>query len=556
MERRTLLAVVLAALVMVGYQFIFGPQTRPTVDTATTGVESPVSDVAERTESPIPGSGDDAGITQDRESADTAAMPGVAFIDAGDSGVPIEVDTPLYLALLSPRGGALTKWELSRYTDKSDEPAELVSSAADGLLEFRVVEDEGVVDISRATFQSKVTTGPDGERVQLTARANNGLQCDLIYSFSESEYLTNLDILIDGASNRRGDGELQIIFPHTLPKLEKLEKFDDAAMASVVSIGGKKIREGARRKKDGWSKTEAGTIDWMAIRSKYFISALIPDGAVTGEVRFSKAAEDDIKTELSLPLATTGPTRYSFRLYSGPMELERLTALGSGLDRAVDLGWTWIRPFSRLLLRILNWLHEVIPNYGVAVLILSAAAKLAFYPLTRTSLKSMRRLQALKPEMDRINEQYKDDAQKKQQAIFDLYKENKVNPAGGCLPMLVQMPVFVALYQVLSNAIELRKEPFVLWIDDLSAPDAIGSIAGFPIHVLPVLMGITMFVQQKMTPTDPRQAALMYMMPVMMLFFFYSLPSGLVLYWTVSNLLQIGQQAMMNKEAMTQKAAA
>ncbi|MEZ4647220.1 MAG: membrane protein insertase YidC [Candidatus Eisenbacteria bacterium] len=555
MERRTLLAVVLAALVMVGYQFVFGPRSRPAVDSATTEVESSVADVADRTET-APGSGADAGFSDGRSLDDVSSMPGVSFIDAGDSGVPIEIETPLYFALLSPRGGTLTKWELDRYTDKSDEPAELVSSAAEGLIEFRIVEDEGVVDLSRATFQSKVTSGPEGKRVQLTARANSGLQCDLIYSFSDTEYLTNLDILVDGASNRRGDGELQIIFPHTLPKLEKLEKFDDAAMASVASIGGKKVREGAKRKKDGWSRTEAGSIDWIGVRSKYFLSALVPDGAIVGEVKFSKGGEDDLRTQLSVPLSTTGSTRYAFRLYSGPMELERLTALGSGLDRAMDLGWTWIRPFSRLLLRILNWLYHVIPNYGVAVLILSVASKLVFYPLTRKSLQSMRGLQALKPEMDRINEQYKDDAQKKQQAIFDLYKEHKVNPAGGCLPMLVQMPVFVALYQVLSNAIELRKEPFVLWIDDLSAPDYIGSVFGFPIHVLPVLMGITMFLQQKMTPTDPRQAALMYMMPVMMLFFFYSLPSGLVLYWTVSNLLQIGQQAMINKEAKTQKAAA
>jgi YidC/Oxa1 family membrane protein insertase len=197
---------------------------------------------------------------------------------------------------------------------------------------------------------------------------------------------------------------------------------------------------------------------------------------------------------------------------------------------------------------VLNWLFAAIRNYGIAIVVLATLVRVLLHPLNMMSMKSMRAMQKLQPEMERVREKYKNDPQAMNTAVMALYKEHKVNPAGGCLPMLVQMPLFVALYQVLFNAIELRQAPFVLWMNDLSAPDLLFSVGGFPVRLLPVLMAGSSFLQMKMTPTDPRQASTMYMMNVVMLVFFYNLPSGLVLYWTVMNLLTALQQWMVLRQ--------
>lgn len=552
MDRRTLLAVILAALVMIGYQIFFGQRQAPEGESSAetnVGIES--------------GEAGTEGASVEEWAADRGAResfpgsPNQAFLRPAGAAFPVEIETPLYISRIVPQGATLDRWVLRSYTAADERPAELVNASSLGLIQFRVLHDRGVLDLSDALFETRETTGPAGRRVELVAATEDGVRCEITYTFSEAEYVANLDIRIDGFANSRGDGQLQVVLPQGLPNLERVPKVDETARGAIASLGGKTIKETTAKQKVGWSREESGSVEWIATRSKYFIVALVPATSVAGDVRFDQPeGGTGLRTALHLPLPAAGTAQHSFRLYAGPTELDQLTAIGGGLDRALDLGWTWIRPFSRLLLTILNWFHALIPNYGVAVLLLSIVTKLVFYPLTKKSLESMKQLQGLKPEMDRISEQFKDDPQRKQQAIFDLYKTKKVNPASGCLPMLVQMPVFVALYQVLSNAIELRKEPFLLWIDDLSAPDAIGSLLGFPIHVLPLLMAGTMFIQQKMTPTDPRQAALLYIMPVMMLFFFYTLPSGLVLYWTVSNVLQIGQQAMVNKETRTHQAAA
>jgi YidC/Oxa1 family membrane protein insertase len=298
-------------------------------------------------------------------------------------------------------------------------------------------------------------------------------------------------------------------------------------------------------------------IRWVGVRSKYFLLALVPKVAPDGVALMSRArGEEAIASGLRVPLGLDGPTVYEFELYAGPMQYHLLEQLRAELERAMDLGWKIVVPFTRLLLVFFQAVHRAVPNYGLVIIILSAVVKLVFYPLTRKSMESMRQMQLLKPEMDRLNEKYKDDPQRKNQAVLELYRKHKVNPLGGCLPVLVQMPVFVALYSALNTAIELRKAPFTLWIHDLSAPDRIGSIVGMPIHVLPLIMAGTMIWQQKLTPTDPRQAAMAYMMPVIMTVFFYAMPSGLVLYWTVTNLMAVAQQIWMNRTIRQQSAAA
>ena len=262
----------------------------------------------------------------------------------------------------------------------------------------------------------------------------------------------------------------------------------------------------------------------------------------------AKREQDVAINSLVMAVPSSERPSHRFTVYVGPCEYFRLAALHHQLERAVDMGWSWVLPFSKLLLQLLNWLFGIFKNYGVAIIALATLVRLVLHPLNMVSMKSMRAMQRLQPEMDRIKTKYKNDPQAMNAAVMALYKDHKVNPAGGCLPMLLQMPLFLALYQVLLYAIELRQAPFIGWIHDLSAPDVLFTVSGFPIRLLPILMAGSGFLSQLVTPTNPQQAPTMYMMNAIMLVFFYNLPSGLVLYWTVMNLLTALQQWLVLRQ--------
>ncbi|MGH7682323.1 MAG: membrane protein insertase YidC, partial [Candidatus Eiseniibacteriota bacterium] len=218
----------------------------------------------------------------------------------------------------------------------------------------------------------------------------------------------------------------------------------------------------------------------------------------------------------------------------------------SELDRLANLGWRWVTGLSAFLLATLNFIYRHIPNYGIAIIVISAATKLVFYPLTQTSLRSMKLMHHLQPQVKAIQDRHKNDPAKMNQAMMDLYKENKVNPLSGCLPTLLQIPVFVALYNVLLNSIELRGAGFLGYVQNLAAPDVLFHVAGFPVHIFPVLMTGSTYLMQSQTPVAPQQKQMMMLMPVMMLIFMYSFPSGVVLYWIVNNVLSAAQQYLVN----------
>jgi YidC/Oxa1 family membrane protein insertase len=300
-------------------------------------------------------------------------------------------------------------------------------------------------------------------------------------------------------------------------------------------------------------------IDFVALSVPYFLGAIAPDQeydssgpkpAIRGENK-NGAMLATLVSPLT-KLDTGSEKSWDFMVYYGPRDLKVLEPLGHGLAAAVDFGWFDV--IAKPMLIALNFFYDLIPNYGIAIIIVTILIKLLFWPLTRKSYKSMKEMQKLQPQVAKVREKYKDDKQRQQQEIMQLYKTYKVNPMGGCLPMVVQIPVFIAFYKVLGSAIELRHAPFMLWINDLSAPDRLFPQLGIPwvegIPVLTLLMGASMFIQQKMTPTtgDPTQAKMMMLMPVVFTFMFISFPSGLVLYWLVNNLLSIGQQTFVNKK--------
>jgi YidC/Oxa1 family membrane protein insertase len=288
-------------------------------------------------------------------------------------------------------------------------------------------------------------------------------------------------------------------------------------------------------------KEFAGTVQWAALQNKYYAIAIIPRSESVTTVWHQGSTPERYAIGLGWPL-TEPETVARFTIYTGPKELERLAALngnGKSLAELVYYNYGWVRILRPdvWLLRPLQWLYGVTHNYGIAIIVITVVIKLIFYPLTVKSFRSMQAMQQLQPQMKRLQDMYKNDRQKLNEEMMKLYREQKVNPLGGCLPMVVQIPVFIALYQVLYTSIELRHAGFIWWIKDLSAPD----------YPMALVMGASMVIQQWMTPTtgDPRQAKMMLFMPVIFTFMFLDFPVGLVIYWLVNNILTIAQQYVM-----------
>jgi YidC/Oxa1 family membrane protein insertase len=277
-----------------------------------------------------------------------------------------------------------------------------------------------------------------------------------------------------------------------------------------------------------------GNINWIAQEDLYFTAALIPQTAIEGVKFWNEAGSPEIALSLK-------PGKHTFLFYAGPKEYDRLKQLNAKLEHIIDFGWFSI--IAMPLFWVLKFFYKYLGNYGWSIVILTILVRVPFIPILNKSQQSMKKMQKIQPLMAELKEKYKNDPQKLQKETMALYKKYKVNPVGGCLPMLLQIPVFIALYNVLLQAIELRGAPFMLWITDLSVKD--------PYYVLPVVMGLTMVIQQKMTPSamDPKQAKMMMLMPVIFTFMFLTFPSGLVIYWLVNNVLGIIQQYYVNKKA-------
>jgi YidC/Oxa1 family membrane protein insertase len=275
---------------------------------------------------------------------------------------------------------------------------------------------------------------------------------------------------------------------------------------------------------------------WAGFSSRYFVSLVVSENG------FEKVTSGPV---WGVPAVTVEEQleggSASFKILLGPKDPEMLRAAGDHLDRAIDFGWFWFIAIP--LLHLLRFFDAILGNYGVAIILLTVLVKAATIPLTRAQYRSMQKMQQIQPHLEKLRERYKDDASGMQREMMDLYKRHGVNPFSGCVPMVLQIPIFVGLYNALLNAIELRHAPFVGWITDLSAPDRL-VIAGIGIPVLVIVMGASMLAQQWMTPMqgDPTQRRMMMFMPVVFTAMFLNFPSGLVLYWLVNNVISIGQQ--------------
>lgn len=501
---------------------------------------------------PVATEAQDASIPQAAKT-DLPVTPGQTDLpqDTGfklEKGQRISIETDLYRGEIDTVGGDLRKLVLTQHlADNSDDNFVLLDDAAAPLL---YVAQTGLIGgdlpTHRSVFTStadsyKMTEGSDRLEVRLTWTNEAGLQVDKVYTFNRDSYAIDVDYQItnNSASALTPSVYYQILHDNQsnqgsfmMPTFTGGAYFTDADKFKKISFSDMAKSNLSKNTKDGW----------VGLVQHYFVSAWVPKEGVSREF-YTKQLSGNVFSIGSVSalgeIAPGASAGMSAKFYSGPQTQSQLKAVAPGLEYTVDYGWLTI--IAAPLFWVLSSIHKLVNNWGVAIILLTVLIKLAFYPLSAASYRSMAHLRELTPRLQSMKEKFGDDRQKMQQAMMELYKTEKINPLGGCLPILVQIPVFIALYWVLLGSVEMRHAPFMLWIQDLSAID--------PYYVLPILMGLTMIIQTKLNPkpTDPIQAKVMMIMPVVFSVFFFFFPAGLVLYWLVNNILSIAQQWHINR---------
>ncbi|HYD50784.1 MAG TPA: membrane protein insertase YidC [Terriglobales bacterium] len=557
MERRALIAVAISLFILIIYQAVLLPLFYPGIN-----------QIAE----PIPESmpaGEPARAGGEPPPADAVPAPPPEVAAAPARQVVVETDQ--FIATLSSRGGRLESFALKKdrtTVDPDSPPQDLIVAGPNGekpvAVELRALEDSGdgqrrlaaVSDVNaayavRASSDRLTVAGEQSVDVELEWASPAGT-IRKIYTFRGDR--ADFSLAVRGENLDPRYREIGVSYlTGTMAGREKL--FDRVAYLrerKLVEhyVDASELTEGEIVSGDpGWT--------WSGVGGTYFLAAMIPIEA--GKPRlFLKQRDKLLEQKILFPISGTSFDQ-QVSVYIGSKRVETLQTVGHNLNLAVDMGW--FSMIAELLLWLLRQSHKLTGNYGVDIILLTVLTKIAFLPLTRKSFESMRAMQKLQPQMTAIRERLKDKPDEMNKEVMELYRRHGVNPLGGCLPMLVQIPVFIGLYQALLNAVELRHAPFMLWIDDLSAPDRLGTLAipfidppGIP--VLTVVMGATMFAQQWMTPStgDPTQRQMMMIMPLLFTFMFVSFPAGLVLYWTVNNILTVAQQYYISHRA--EKAAA
>ncbi len=544
MEKRVIIFLILSLLIVLGWNFLAGkmgwlPEPPPE---DIQEVSKPAEREAKPSQPTQPRAVGEPALAKQEPTSEVDApsdAPMTAALPAGEEFIVVTTD--LYTARFSNRGAVIHGWELAAYTSPTPEgpvPVELMHKEGRFLKPLAIkVADEGVTDMLRdglyrvsRDFERLDERHPVGHLSFEYQDAGSGLRVVKELTFHYGSYVVDVKVRAEGFPEdwgvnlgtnfgivEWGEGFIGIMGPAFLIE-EQVEKEvpDDRLVRS-------------------------GPVRWLALQDKYFISALIPEDARA--VGVTKEGDNLVSTYVQFPAVESA----TMRLYAGPKAYDRLKALGIRLEDTIDFGWfiygSWdiVRWIAKPLFQVLRFFHEYTQNYGWSIILLTVCIKLLFVPLQYKSYKSMKDMQVVQPKMQELQKKYKDDREKLNRELLKLYKDHRVNPLGGCLPMLMQMPVFIALFNILYMTIELRQAPFILWITDLSVPD--------PFYVLPILMGASMVLQQKIMPTamDPTQAKMMLMLPVFLTFIFLNFAAGLVLYWFTNNVLTIAQQFITDR---------
>lgn len=526
MEKRVFIAIILSAAVMYGYSFLVPPPVRKAP--APVATQGQVSSSSQGAVTVLPA---------------TPTKP-VAYPVAQGGGVvkDVVVDTDRFEAVFSTQGGALRKVLLKGYRESvaKDSPLiALLNEVQPNHFAFQTT-GKGIVVPPGAIFTASAprlsVMGKGSGSLDFTWMSPTGTTLVKRYTFSGDSFSVGLEERV--TSPTPVAGSLQLLIPNRIPAGAKDSRFDIHGTETFTGNAVKSETPKNLAKKPAHFDAD---VLWTGYGDKYFFMALLASKGSIASVDLSESDGFLLQT-VSTPtfnLPPGGTVVIHHRIFLGPKDLDILKAQGSKLEDVINFGW--FSAIAKPLLYVLKFFHRYIGNYGVAIIILTVILKILFYPLTYKSYRSMKEMQKLQPKMAELKEKYKNDRDALNKAIMELYQTHKVNPLGGCLPMVIQIPVFFALYRALMYSIELRHAPFALWITDLSAKD--------PYYVTPIIMGVTMVIQQRMTPSqmDPTQQKMMMALPVVFTFMFLNFPSGLVIYWLVNNILTIAQQAYINK---------
>ena len=522
-------------------------QQRPLVQSPglTQGLKNDSSSALFQNETPVPG---------EKLTASTQPIKGLPSQGDGkpfignklESGEKILIKTDIIIAEIDTAGGDLRRLELLLHPDKTDK------NKAFALLQNQSgrinVAQSGLIGGGLPDHKTRYTTvseaynlaaGQDKVEVRLQAPEVEGIQVTKIYTFHRGSYIIDVGFEI----NNQGSIAIQ---PYSYFQVLRDSEPPVGSVFMVPTYTGGAIYT----EQEKFSKIEFPSLDkdkatypknsdngWIAMLEHYFLTAWLPKDKTPREYYAKHLGENQYSVGVILPTGTIesgSSSSVSVPLYAGPQEQSKLASLAKGLDLTVDYGWLTV--IGAPLFWLLSFFHSWVGNWGVAIILVTMLVKLAFFPLSAAGYRSMAKLRVVTPKLQRLREQHGGDRQRMNQAMMEFYKTEKINPMGGCLPILVQIPVFISLYWVLLASVELRYAPFTLWIQDLSSPD--------PYYVLPIIMGISMFIQSKLNPvsTDPIQAKVMQIMPIAFSVFFFFFPAGLVLYSLVNNTLSIAQQ--------------
>ncbi|MCX6559719.1 MAG: membrane protein insertase YidC [Candidatus Aminicenantes bacterium] len=546
--KRLLLAIVLSFVVLFGYQLLFNKKVPEpgivTPDTAQT-VAAPGAVAAQNPPAGAPGEKSAAAKTA------TASLP-VTPPAAAAAEIKTKVDTSLFEAVWTNKGGVLLSWKLKKHLDEKKQPLEMVPRLTEtlGVHPLSLLEDAGgavpTIDLPavqadplNASFYEVLGTDliiKDGQKGELRFRYSDGkdIEVEKIYTFTGGKYDFQADIKV-----LRGGKPVE---PRVLwgpgignPTAKELQKSFGVGGGMTALAGKNFYRVDERKFKP--ERSVLNFLDWAAYDDNYFCALILPAAKPGAAALIRK----DTDTGALFFLAASRPGR----IFIGPKDYDLLTDFGHNAKKLLRFGTFGI--FAEILFATIKVIHRAFPNWGWSIIILTLIIKIIFFPLTYASTKSMSKMAALQPKIKALRNKYKksktdiQERRRMNEEMMALYKQHGVNPAGGCLPLLIQIPFFFGIFSMLRSAIEFRQSPWILWIGDLSVRD--------PYYVTPVLMGITQFISQKMTPTsaDPSQAKMMMIMPFVMTIFFMNFQSGLVLYWLTSNVLQIAQQALINR---------
>ncbi|MEW6506700.1 MAG: membrane protein insertase YidC [Bacteroidota bacterium] len=575
MDRNTTLAFILIGLILVVWLYINSP-TPPPQQTK----EEDSTLVKQDTVAAKP--------VQESAKKDTEQIKPAPFGDLPEQKEKIvTIETELVKLEMTTKGARLRKYYLKKYgtwyrydvKDTSnffDRHVQLINQNQGGDFNIIFVTKEGkLVNTSALDFNSDLSshyyriTGTDSLKSVYEFRTADNRAIRKNFVFYANDYATKVDIELENMSDVISSFRYDVVWSSGINFTEK-NSVDEANFSNAsLYAGDEQVIIDAGHSGEKVTKDINGKVDWIAVRNKYFVVALAPqqpsnEGGAYFEGVGSQnkyGVREVYSASIKMPFKNDRLQKDSFKLYIGPIDYDILKNYGNNFQAIVDFGSFFglrfvIRPISEyLLLPLLQFLHSFIPNYGLVIIVFSIIIKIALHPLTRQSLKSMKKMQLLQPKITELKEKHKDDPQKVQKETMKLYSTYGINPMGGCLPMLLQMPILIALWSLFNVAIDIRQQPFMLWINNLSEPDVIYhlpfKIPLFGIDVvsgLAILLGITMFIQQKMSIKDPAQQMLVYLMPVMFTALFMTFPSGLNLYYFMFNLLSIGQQYYVNNK--------